>query len=102
MNKKYGINGKCIICKGELYNKELGEELMGHNAFPYPDWEFFPEHEEMQRCCSECNMNVVLPMRRSDLERYIRIMESRGATMRINKEDPNVHEYNPNTDKSKN
>jgi hypothetical protein len=43
---------KCSICKEEKLEKGYGE-IYGHNAQPINDG----------RCCSVCNMEVVVPMR---------------------------------------
>lgn len=47
---------QCCLCEGDIQTTEYGWEL-GHNAQPIQDG----------RCCTECNVNRVIPQRLDDM-----------------------------------
>ena len=48
-----GNKMKCILCKNEIEVELKFKWAEGHNALPLADG----------RCCSDCNLNYVLPAR---------------------------------------
>ena len=49
-------NNVCCICAGTIKKDKVTGWAQGHNAYPYGT-------ATSNRCCDECNWNIVIPTR---------------------------------------